>query len=211
MSNEFLFYISHYGYLAVFIFVFLQDVGFPIPIPNEFVLIFCGSIAFTGTLHLLLIILCAISGDLLAASVLYFVFYLFGSFIMHNNSRWVPISQHTIINLAKKIEQYGITAVVISRLLPFIRGYVAVICGILHFKPQQYGFIIFTTAVLWSSFYIVAGYYLGPYLNHIFEHMDQFKYVVYGVVAIAVITLVIRIRIVINKRQLSKNNKPIIK
>jgi len=202
MPKELIFYIVHYGYLAIFSYTFLQEVGVPSPIPNEFILVFSGYMAFAGSLYLPLIILCAFGGDLLAAAILYTAFYLFGKFMLHNKPRWLPISQHTIDKQAKKIEQHGISAVVIGRLSPFIRGYVAVICGILHFKPQRYTFIIFITSVVWSSFYVVTGYFLGPYWNYVIEHINQFKYMFYSILAITIVTVVI---LFVIKKQLSIN------
>jgi membrane protein DedA with SNARE-associated domain len=192
MPNELFFYVSQYGYLAIFLFIFLQEVGAPTPLPNEFVLIFSGYLAFSGALHLPLIILCALAGDLLAAAILYSVFYLFGNLILCNKPKWLPISQQSINKQAKKIEERGVAGVIIGRLSPFIRGYVAVICGLLHIKPQQYGIIVLFTTALWSCFYIITGYFLGPYWNYVIQHIDQFKYLLFAIAIVAALSMIAR-------------------
>ena len=50
MPEEVVYYITGYGYLAIFILVFLQEIGMPNPFPNELLLIFSGYLSFRGIL-----------------------------------------------------------------------------------------------------------------------------------------------------------------
>ena len=192
MPNELIYYISQYGYLAIFLLVFLQEIGIPSPLPNEFLLLFSGYLAFSGALHLALIIICALAGDLLAATILYSTFNLFGNFILHNKPRWFPISQQNIDKQTKIIRERGLISIIVGRLSPLIRGYVAVISGLTHIKPQHYGLVILVTSTLWSSFYIVTGYFLGPYWNYVIAHIAQFKYCLYALLLVILITIIAR-------------------
>jgi Uncharacterized membrane-associated protein len=177
MPDDLVFYISHYGYLALFLFIFLQEIGAPTPLPNELLLIFSGYLAFTGILKSLPIILTVAGADLLAATTLYVIFNLFGTFLLNPKSRWLPISRQSIQKQSQKIARLGFKGIVIGRLSPFIRGYVAVICGLLHISPKRYGITILATSVIWSSFYIAAGYFLGPYWKYINTHLEDLKYI----------------------------------
>jgi membrane protein DedA with SNARE-associated domain len=60
MPPEIILYISKYGYLAIFVLIFLQETGVPNPVPNELVLMFSGYLVFTGILHLPLVLLAAV-------------------------------------------------------------------------------------------------------------------------------------------------------
>jgi membrane protein DedA with SNARE-associated domain len=42
MPPELILYITKYGYIAIFVLIFLQEIGAPNPIPNEFVLLYSG-------------------------------------------------------------------------------------------------------------------------------------------------------------------------
>ncbi|MTK53375.1 VTT domain-containing protein [Paludibacter sp.] len=183
MPDDLVFYISQYGYLALFFFIFLQEIGAPTPLPNELILIFSGYLAFTGILKLLPLILTVAGADLLAAVTLYVIFNLFGTFLLSAKSRWIPISQQSIHKQSQKIARLGFKGIVIGRLSPFIRGYVAVICGLLHINPKRYGITILATSVIWSSFYIATGYLLGPYWKNIDTHLEEFKYMLMAIPA----------------------------
>jgi membrane protein DedA with SNARE-associated domain len=67
-------FIVAYGYLAIFLFIFLQELGVPNPITNELVLMFSGYLAYTGTLSITKVIITAISADFTGTSILYFIF-----------------------------------------------------------------------------------------------------------------------------------------
>lgn len=177
MPDDLVFYISHYGYLAIFLLVFLQETGTPTPLPNELALIFSGYMAFTGALKMPLIILTVLSADILAATVLYLSFYFFGNLILNKHPKWLPISGPAIEKQTERFNKRGISSICISRLSPFIRGYAAVICGLMHFSPRKYSIIILCTSLLWSAFYIIAGYLSGPYWNYIQAHISDFKYI----------------------------------
>jgi membrane protein DedA with SNARE-associated domain len=205
MPDNLVFFISHYGYLAIFLFVFLQEVGAPTPLPNELILLFTGYLVFTGILHVPVIILTVCAGDLLAATLLYIVFYFFGNFILTKPPRCLPLSRQSIEKQAKKINQKGIAGIFIGRLSPFIRGYVAVICGLTRLSPRKYGIIIFITTTIWSCGYITAGYFLGPYWNYAQAHIDSFKYILMIVPLGFVLWIVVRfICTRINNKHVSK-------
>jgi membrane protein DedA with SNARE-associated domain len=165
MLNEILYNISQYGYLAIFLLVFLQEVGVPSPIPNELLLIFCGYLSFTGILNLPLVLLLVLAADLLSSGILYVVFYFFGQFIFRNKPRWLPISEQKIDRLTQKLNVSGQSSIFIGRLTPFIKGYVTVLCGLLRISPKKYLITALVTSIIWTLFYVGGGFLIGPYWN----------------------------------------------
>jgi len=160
---DFLQSVIKYGYLIIILLVFLQEVGFPNPIPNELVMVFSGYLCYTGMLKVPLVILVALLGDLLGSGILYAVFFFFGKKIMKKKPRWLPISQKKIDKLAAKFQKQGISAVIIGRLSPFIRGYVSVLMGLMNYPAKKYLWILVGTAIFWACFYVLTGYLIGPY------------------------------------------------
>lgn len=176
MPQDLVYFISHYGYLAIFLLIFLQEVGAPTPLPNELLLIFSGYLAFSEILNPGGILLMVIIGDLLAATVVYLVFYLFGNLILQKAPRWLPLPRKMIKKQSERMEKMKFSGLCIARLTPFIRGYIAVICGLWHIKPRRYATAVLVTTILWSSLYLTTGYLLGPYWMYVETHLDIFKY-----------------------------------
>ena len=195
--------ISQNGYWAIFLLIFLQEVGFPSPIPNEFILILSGYLAFQGILNFPLVILSVFLADLLSGSALYIVFYFFGKTILNRKPRWIPISQNKLDNIASKINKKGTSGVFIGRLTPFIRGYVTVLCGLLQFQPKKFGFVIIGTSALWSTVYVTAGVLIAPYWNLLSNSNSQQSFYL-SILSVAIIIVVLVF--VLIKRLVIKSN-----
>lgn len=165
MSEQLILLLSQYGYIAIIALIFLQEVGIPSPIPNEFVLVFSGYLAFTGVLNISWVILSAIVGDLLASFILFEAFYFFGKVILERKPKWIPISKEKMDKMNLRIQESGQTGTFIGRLTPFIKGYVSVLSGLLRMSQKKYGITLLSTSIIWSAAYVSFGYFLGPQLN----------------------------------------------
>jgi membrane protein DedA with SNARE-associated domain len=165
MNDLMLHYIAQYGYLAILVMVFLQEVGVPSPVPNEFLLLFSGYLAHTGVLSASLVVLSAVVGDLLASFILFELFYFFGKSVMRRKPKWLPISEVKLDKLKRKIDSSGRFGTYLGRVTPFIKGYVSVLCGLLQVPQKKYGFILVVTSVAWAFVYVGGGYVAGPYFK----------------------------------------------
>lgn len=190
MPQEIMSYIHIYGYLGIFILVFSQEVGLPSPIPNEFVLTFSGFLVFSNALNFGLVVLTALTADIIAAAILYAVFYMFGNVLFKKDRKWIPV--HQINKQISKLRLKGVSSVFYGRLTPFIRGYVAVMCGLIKLEPKKYTFITLSTSSIWAAFYVSLGFLLGPYWNYVLQHMSQFKYLFYVVFLVLIVLMISR-------------------
>jgi membrane protein DedA with SNARE-associated domain len=158
-------YLSEYGYYAVFILVFLQELGIPNPITNELVLIFCGYLSYTGTLNFYKVIITAISADFIGTSILFFIFYSFSKWLIAHSPKWLPLTGETIEKMKKRLLRHGNRSVFIGRLTPFLRGYVSVAAGMLHVNRKAFLGTVIISAVTWSGGLVLLGRLIGPYWN----------------------------------------------
>jgi len=206
MSNEIILGISQHGYLAIFLLVFLQEIGFPNPIPNELVMIASGYLAYIGVLYYPLIILTAFVADLAASALVYTTFYFFGQIILRRIPKWIKIPHSKINGIKLKIEKSGQSGIFVGRLTPFVRGYVSVLCGLLQIPARKYSVILILTAALWSFLYISIGYLIGPYWNIITNsNADIHQYI--GVFSIAILVVGIVVFIVRERTPSSSRKK----
>jgi membrane protein DedA with SNARE-associated domain len=195
MPQELIQYVTHYGYLAIFILVFLQEIGMPNPFPIELLLMFSGYLSFKGLLFLPFVIITVFLADFLGTNLLYFIFYTTGTIILKRKPKWFPLSDSVIDRLAKKISNGGQLSIFIFRLTPFTRGYASVITGLLQIKPKIFLPIAIISAIIWVSGYVVIGYLIGPSWDAYAIHIGSLKYVLLVVVAMAIcITLLVNYR-----------------
>ena len=190
MPEEVVYFITRYGYVAIFILVFLQEIGMPNPIPNELVLMFSGYLSFKGLLYLPSVILTVISADFIGTNILYVIFYNTGTYIMLRKPKWVPLSATTIDRLTRKISEGGQLSIFIFRVTPFTRGYTSVITGLLHIKPRIFLPIALISATTWATIYVLIGYIIGPSWNLFTKNIGNFKYTLLAVF-VTIVTMVL--------------------
>lgn len=207
MPAQFLQYINHYGYLAIFVLVLIQEIGIPSPLPNELLMLFSGYLAFSGTLKLYLVLLCIITADFLGANILFTTFYFFGPYILSHKPEWFPLSTQKINKLSAKISDGGLWTIFLGRVTPFIRGYISVIVGLLHIKPKSYVPITFITACLVTCTYVITGYFLGPYWGQVAGKLETVKYVVLAVVLLIAAFFIIRYFLNKKAKRATANNQ----
>src|SRR5450759_5198662 len=102
MPEEVVYYVTRYAYLAIFIMVFLQEIGMPNPVPNELLLFFSGYLSFKGFLYLPSVILTAIIAYFIGTNILYFLFYSTGALIMQKKHNWIQSVSYTHLTLQTK-------------------------------------------------------------------------------------------------------------
>jgi membrane protein DedA with SNARE-associated domain len=204
MPEDVIQYILKYGYLAIFVLVFLQEVGAPNPIPNELVLLFSGYLTFMGILKFPLVILAVVLADFAGTTILHTVFHYSGAYIIQHKPRWLPIPVKTIFKLKERMSKGGLVAIYIGRLSPFIRGYTSVIAGLLQIKSSVYLPIALITAIIWATVYITAGILLGPFWNHVIPNIKNVKFIM--LLVLGAVILIILLRACIKHRNV-KNEK----
>ena len=165
MPPELIAYILKYGYLTIFSLVFLQEIGVPNPVPNEFILLFSGYLASTGKLSFALVILTVVSADFIGTSLLYFVFFFLGEQILSKKIKWLP--REKIDRIINRIRERGHWGIYIGRLIPYLRGYTSVAAGLLRIKPRNFLPVVFLSALTWSGGYAIAGRLLGSQWENI--------------------------------------------
>ena len=190
MSSELAACITKYGYLAIFLLVFVQELGVPNPVTNEFVLLFSGYLASAGVLNLWLAILAAVSADCIGTIVLFAVFYRCGGAIMAHRPRWLPLSEDRIKRLARSIAERQRWGICVARLIPFLRGYASVAAGLLAIRPRVFIPAVIVSAITWSGGYVMAGRLLGPYWEQLARKIGRAESFVLLAVVLVVTTVI---------------------
>ena len=160
MFAQVAFYIANYGYLALFCIIVLMELGMP-GLPNEVVLLGFGYACHKAGLFFLAVIGTGVVADI-TGSLLLYVFFLYGrNRLKRLKPKWLKVSSQKIDRLTQKIGLRRGRNLFIAKMTPFIRGYVAVVAGLLQIPPILYGKIIALTAISWTGGWLTAGWLLA--------------------------------------------------
>jgi membrane protein DedA with SNARE-associated domain len=191
VPTELSLYITHYGYLAIFLLLMLQGIGVPVPAPVEFVIMFSGYLIYSHLLNFVFVLVAVISGDIIGTGLVYYIFYFSGAYILSKKPKWIPFSQKRIDSLIVKVSNGGTRAIYIARFTPFIHGYISIIAGLMQIKPRRFIPILFITATLWNLFYLMVGWLLSPYWSRVEHYFGNLKFVMFLAVAILVLVIIL--------------------
>ncbi len=185
-------YLAQHGYYAIFVLVFLQQIGVPNPLTNELVLIFCGYLSYSGTLSVYKAIITAVTADFIASSLVFFVFYFFSKWLIERSPKWLPLTGDRIEKIKSKVLKHGQRGIFIGRLTPIIRGYVAVAAGMLNISAKPFLATVIVSAIVWNAGLILLGVLAGPYWSEISKRSGTIQSILLVIVAVIIITFVSR-------------------
>ncbi len=186
--NEVAQFVSHYGYIAIFILVFLQEIGVPNPVTNELVLMFGGYLSYFHSLSLIRVVITVIIADVSGTCLLFFSFYFFGNWLFNHKPKWLPLKSGAIFRLKRLVERRGYLGIFLGRLTPFLRGYVSVAAGIVRFTPRKFVTIVTFSALTWSGGLVTFGWLIAPYWNIAIDNLGIVQNIVLLLLVAAIIT-----------------------
>jgi membrane protein DedA with SNARE-associated domain len=147
--------LDHYGVLAVFAFVVVENVG--APIPGETMLVAASAYAAAGHLNIALVVICCIGGVWLGSTLSYLagrrggVALLYGLHVPH---------QH-LARAQAYMARWGSHTVFFGRYVAFLRSYVGWLAGINRMAVGPFLLWNFAGATVWTLTFATLGYVLG--------------------------------------------------
>jgi membrane protein DedA with SNARE-associated domain len=141
-----------------------------IPLPSEIIMPFAGYLVYTGRFSLFWAATAGAIGCNLGSIVAYWVGAAGGRPLVERYGRWVLMSHHDLDRMTKFFEKYGTITVLIGRLLPVVRTFIAFPAGVA--RMPQFRFHLYTFIGSWPWCYALA--YAGMRLGQAWETDPRF-------------------------------------
>jgi membrane protein DedA with SNARE-associated domain len=153
------FVISNLGYPGV-IFLMILDSAM-IPIPSEIILVFSGYLVTTGTFEPVSVILAGSFGNVVGSILTYYFGLKFGRLFVLRFGKYFFIKENHLEYTEKLFQKYGDKISFLGRLLPAIRTYISLPCGIAKINLFKYSIYTFFGSVIWNTMFTYIGIQLG--------------------------------------------------
>ena len=157
--QEFLVWISSYGYAAIFVLLMLGIVG--LPVPDETLLTLTGYLIFSGTLHFAPAFICAFLGTMSGITVSYLIGRVGGARFINRFGKRLHIRQESVDRVHLWFSRWGHWTLTIGYFIPGIRHVIAIVAGSSGLEYRTFALFAYAGALFWSGLFICAGYYLG--------------------------------------------------
>lgn len=179
--------ISAGGYLGIAALMAIESAC--IPLPSEIIMPFSGYLASTGRFNIWLAATAGAFGCNVGSTVAYFVGLYGGRPLVERWGHYVLMSRRELDAADRFFARFGGIAVLIARLLPVIRTFIALPAGIARMPQLKFQIYTFIGSWPWCFALAYVGYQLGrrwesdPRLRAFMHHFD---YVVAAAIVLAI-------------------------
>ncbi|HKS68885.1 MAG TPA: DedA family protein [Ktedonobacterales bacterium] len=152
--------VAVYGF--VFVWLALESAG--LPVPNELVLLLCGSIAAQrGHTNLFppLLVLIATVGSLLGAFTSYTIGFRGGRPLVLRIGRRLRLDEARLDRVEAWFARSGIVAIFLARITPFVRTVASYPAGMLRYPLRSFLGASFLGSLLWCAVMVGLGHAFG--------------------------------------------------
>lgn len=150
---------AQYGYAIVFVSIFLDNAG--LPIPGELLLLIFGATARSGDANLVLGVLLAATAAIAGDSVGYWLGRLTGERVLRTYCRLTLGSGKCVRRAASYYQLHGRTAVIFGRFVVGARAFLPALAGSAGMPFVQFLLFDVLGALVWAGLFIGLGYSVG--------------------------------------------------
>ena len=148
-----------YGYAIVFVAIFLDNAG--LPIPGELLLLLFGAIARSGDANLVLGVLLAAAAAIAGDSVGYWLGRLTGERVLRTYCRLTLGSGKCVRRAASYYQLHGRATVIFGRFVMGARAFLPALAGSAGMPFVQFLLFDVLGARVWAGLFIGLGYSVG--------------------------------------------------
>ncbi len=157
------------GYFGVALLMAIESAC--TPLPSEIIMPFAGYQVYLGHLSLWGVATAGALGCNIGSAVAYWVGAYGGRPLVERFGKYVLLSRHDLDRTTRFFEKYGSATVLVGRLLPVVRAFIALPAGIA--RMPQLRFHIYTFIGSWPWCFALA--YVGAKLGEHWDTDPRFK------------------------------------
>ena len=156
--------IEQYSYLGLFLILFIEEGGIPLPIPGD---IFIATASALPNANYFLIVFTVVTATLAGSTILFTLAKKFGYNLLLKYGKYIRVTPDKIKKIEKWFEKYGGAAIVVGRLIPGLRIITPAAAGL--FGVSYKAFFVYTAAAafIWANVYFFVGKFSVGFLEKI--------------------------------------------
>ena len=183
---------AEYGYLVVFLGVFLENAG--LPVPGETALLAGAALSHYGRLSLGRVILTAIAAAILGDNLGFYIGRRAGRGLAERHGWRIGLTRRRLAEFDRFFARHGPKTVFVARFITGLRVFCAVLAGASELRWTTFLFYNATGAIVWSTTIGLVGYALGESWDVLERLIGRSGLVGLAIVVTIVIVAAIRAR-----------------
>ena len=181
-------FVESSGYVAIFILCVAQSCC--VPTSSELTMGIAGALAATGKLNLAVVILLGAAGEVIGAYVAWLIGRTAGRGFVDRYGKYLLLTHRDLDRAEQWYDRHQRWGVFGSRLVPFVRNFVALPAGVAEVPLVRFGFLTAAGSLLWDGAMAGIGYGVGTQYTTIMHGFSDAGYVI-GVLVVLAVAFVI--------------------
>jgi membrane protein DedA with SNARE-associated domain len=154
---------------VTFAAIALEEMGIPVPLPGDVVIMFAGHLVSRGRLSALTAFLAVTLGSMAGSSILYWLSRLYGQPFVRRYGPYMHLKANRLEQAERGFQRYGVLLIVVGRHVPGMRMVISVFAGIFGVSYPVFLASVAVSAAAWAGMFLAIGYALdsriGQYLT----------------------------------------------
>jgi len=154
-----------YGYVALPLWVFAEQLG--VPIPAAPILLAAGAIASTGRMNLFFLTALALAGALTADLIWYRAGYAHGSRALGRLCRVCLEPDSCVRHVKNLLEKHGLRSLLVAKFVPGLNAVAAPVAGTIRIPWWQFASVDALGILIWATTFELLGFVFAGQLEKV--------------------------------------------
>lgn len=155
-------WISDYGYFGIFFLLIFGILG--LPVPDEWLLVISGYLAFKNVLGFIPTVVVAVLGSAFGLTMSYFLGRTSGGFLIRRYGHWLSIDEEKIERVQHWFHNLGRWMLVVGPFVPGVRNLMGYVAGASRLRLHVFARFAYVGALISSVSFVTFGYAVGRHL-----------------------------------------------
>lgn len=177
MAQDFILtFISAYGYIIIFLTMFLGLLG--LPIPDEVIMMFAGYLISRGKLVFIFTVAIAFLGSFIGMSFSYLIGKLFGLPLIEKYGHRFFLTMDKFKKVQRWFQKFGKFAVIFGYFFPGLRHVTAYSAGVSKWTYRTFSLYALPGALIWVTTFILLGYLFEDQWQQLYDELHHWSWLV---------------------------------
>lgn len=153
---------ASYGLLSIFVVMLLKEIGVPIPVPGDVLMITAGAAAAVGQLDLPLLLLSITAAAIVGGWIQYQMARGPGRALIYRFGPLVGLSRERLDRASRAVANRSWPAIALARFTPGLRIVCILGCGVAAVPYATFIPALILGSVAFIAFHVLLGFFIGP-------------------------------------------------
>ena len=146
---------------GLYLLIFSEEIGIPLPIPGDVVIMSAGYLISIGSLPYPLAVLAIIGGSINGSFLNYCLSRRYGRRFLHRFGHHFGLTAGRLSRAERSFARWGKWALIFGRLIPGTRVILSAFSGAFGVKPRTFVLSVAVSSAIWALVFLELGRQLG--------------------------------------------------